>query len=226
MSANEYNENIDPKKEATVAAAAADALAALGGSSVDKTTKSKTKKSATEPTISMVGDDVTGKNKYVAEAANSKKKNSIKETSTTSEGTAAATATATAAAAATATATAAKEKAPEKKDKLLSGRTFVQIMNGEFLTKDNVVNNLPFTFFIGFLLVILIAWGYYGETVTKKEVQLEKELGELNSEYFTLTADYNMQRGRREIANRLAPLGIKESQTSPKKIRVRKYVFK
>jgi hypothetical protein len=119
----------------------------------------------------------------------------------------------------------ASEKKAEKKDKLFSGRTFVRIMNGEFLTRDTFLNNLPFTFFVGFLLVFVIAWGYYGETVTKHEVQLEKELGELNSEFYTLTTDYNAQRGRRQIALRLEPTGVKESTSSPKKIRVRKYVF-
>ncbi len=114
---------------------------------------------------------------------------------------------------------------PEKKDKLFSGRTLVRIMNGEFLTRDSFLNNLPFTFFVGFLLVVVIAWGYYGETVAKKEIQLEKELGELNSEYYTLTAEYNAQRGRRQIAEKLAPTGVKESVSSPKKIRVRKYIF-
>jgi len=113
----------------------------------------------------------------------------------------------------------------KKKDRLFSGRTIVQIINGEFLTRDYFLKNLPFTFYVGFLFVVIIAWGYYGETVTKKEVQLEKELGELNSEYYTLTADYNMQRGRRQIALRLAPTGVQESTSSPKKIRVRKYVF-
>src|SRR6187402_1603780 len=80
-----------------------------------------------------------------------------------------------------------KEKKQEKSNTLFSGRTLIQIMNGEFLTKDTFLNNMPFTFFIGFLLVVVIAWGYYGETVTKHEVQLEKELGELNSEFYTLT---------------------------------------
>lgn len=118
-----------------------------------------------------------------------------------------------------------KKAKPEKKNKLFSGRTFVEIMNGEFLTRDSFLNNLPFTFFVGFLLVVVIAWGYYGETVAKKEVQLEKELGELNSEFYTLTAEYNTQRGRRQIAERLAPTGVKESVSSPKKIRVRKFIF-
>lgn len=119
-----------------------------------------------------------------------------------------------------------KEKKAVKKERFFSGRTFVQIMNGEILTKDYFLNNLPFSFFIGFLLVIVIAWGYYGETVTKKAVTLEKDLGELNSEFFTLTAEYNMQRGRRQISTRLESTGVKESLSSPRKIRVKKYVFK
>jgi hypothetical protein len=106
-----------------------------------------------------------------------------------------------------------------------SKRVLVQIMNGEFLSRDNFIGNLPFTFFIGFLLVIMIGWGYYAETVTKHEVQLEKELGELNSEFFTLGSEYNSKRGRRPIAEKLLGTGVKESLSSPRKIRVRKYQF-
>ena len=98
-------------------------------------------------------------------------------------------------------------------------------MNGDFLSRDNFVKNLPFTFFIGFLLVVLIGWGYYAETVTKKEVNLERELGELNSEYFTLGSAFNSQRGRRTIAEKLKGTGVKEALTSPKKIKVNKYNF-
>jgi len=117
---------------------------------------------------------------------------------------------------------------PEQTDKrtdVQSRRAVVQIMNGEFLSKDNFVKNLPFVFFIGFLLVVLISWGYYAETITRKEVMLEKELGELNSEYFTLGSEYNTQRGRRNVAQRLLGTGVEESLTSPKKIRVKKYIF-
>ncbi len=118
---------------------------------------------------------------------------------------------------------------PAREDKQVasaqSRRTFVQIMNGEFLSRDNFVKNLPFVFFLGFLLVVLIGWGYYAETVTKREVQLEKELGELNSEYSTLRSIYNEQRGRPTVANRLLGTGVEESLIFPRKIRVRKYVF-
>jgi len=210
MSSNQYNENIDPKKEAAEAAAAADALSALGGSSINTTSSKKTrKKRNTEPTLEIVEENKKG-NKYTSE----KEKIAKSETASASVTAAKETGTKKTAAAST-----------NKKVRPSTARTFVQIMNGEILTKDAVLNNLPFTFFIGFLFIVMIAWGYYAETVTKKEIQLEKDLGELNSEYFTLTADYNMQRGRRQIANRLENTGVKESQTSPKKIRVRKYVF-
>lgn len=66
--------------------------------------------------------------------------------------------------------------------------------------------------------------GYDGETVTKKEVQLEKELGELNSEYYTLTADYNMQRQKTDCAetgsNRSSRKHQFTKKNSRKKIRV------
>ena len=121
---------------------------------------------------------------------------------------------------------AAKEKKAAKKRRSgRSNRVFVQIMNGEFLSKDNFVKNLPFVFFLGFLLVVLISWGYYAETVTKREVVLQRELGELNSEYSTLASEYNTRRGRRPVAERLAGVGVKESLVSPRKIRVKKYVF-
>ena len=36
-----------------------------------------------------------------------------------------------------------------------------QILNGEFLTKSFVLNNLPYIFFIILLLIVFVAKGYY-----------------------------------------------------------------
>lgn len=121
-----------------------------------------------------------------------------------------------------------KKKGSRKKSRRKnrrSAKVVAQIMNGEFLSKENFVNNLPFVFFLGFLLVVLIGWGYYAETTTRREVALERELGELNSEYFTLGSKYNTMRGRRQVAEKLKGSGVKESLTSPRKIKVKKYVF-
>lgn len=116
------------------------------------------------------------------------------------------------------------KKAATKSSKT-SGRTIVQIMNGEFLSKDWFVNNLPFTFFIGFLLVVVIGWGYYTETVIKDEVNLKTELSELESEFFTLNSEYITKKGRENITAKLPITGPKKNRTTPNKIKVDNYVF-
>ncbi len=110
-----------------------------------------------------------------------------------------------------------------KENSAAQNRRLVQIMNGEFLSRENFITNLPFTFYIASLLVIIIAWGYYAETVTRQEVKLEKQLGEYNAEYFTLGSEYNTMRGRRQIAEKLLNRKVVESTDAPLKIKVSKF---
>lgn len=119
-----------------------------------------------------------------------------------------------------------RRKKKKKSENRSNGRLMVQIMNGEFMTRDWFIRNLPFTFYVGFLMVLLIGWGYYGDSMSRKEVELQQELSELNSEYFTLSSEYITKKGRQQIKERLEGSGLEESRISPKKIRVRKYVFK
>ena len=103
--------------------------------------------------------------------------------------------------------------------------SLVKILNGEFLSRDELVKNLPFISFVGLLLVVLIGWGYYTETVGKTESSLEKDLGELNSEYFTLGSEFNRLSRQTQVADRLKETGLKESVSPPKKLKIKKYVF-
>ncbi len=118
-----------------------------------------------------------------------------------------------------------KAKATAKKKKK-SNKSFVKMLSGDFLSEKMLVDNLPFVGFIGFLLVVLIGWGYYTESIAKEESKLEKDLGELNSEYFTLGSEYNRLSRQTQVANRLKESGLTESVDPPKKIKVNKYVFK
>jgi len=113
----------------------------------------------------------------------------------------------------------------EKKSKSGKKRTLAKLINGDFLSRDEIVNNIPFISFLGFLLVILIGWGYYTETVGKKEVQLEQELGELNSEYFSLGVEYNKLSRQTQVSERLKGTELKLSTIPPKKLKVKKYNF-
>jgi len=118
-----------------------------------------------------------------------------------------------------------KSKSTAKK-KRKSNRSIVKILSGDFLSEKTLVNNLPFVGFVGFLLVVLIGWGYYTESIAKEEARLEKDLGELNSEYFTLGSEYNRLSRQTQVADRLKETGLTESIDPPKKIKIKKYVFK
>ncbi|MFK8044066.1 MAG: FtsL-like putative cell division protein [Crocinitomicaceae bacterium] len=99
------------------------------------------------------------------------------------------------------------------------------MITGEFLSRAEIINNIPFISFLGLLLVVLIGWGYYTETVGKKEVRLEQELGELNSEFFSLGVEYNKLSRETQVSERLQDSELKESTIPPKKIKVKKYNF-
>ena len=65
---------------------------------------------------------------------------------------------------------------PEAKVKEPSALT--QILNGEFLTKSFVLNNLPYIFFIILLLIAFVAKGYYVKQL-KSEIKInETELNQ------------------------------------------------
>ena len=118
-----------------------------------------------------------------------------------------------------------KSKTSKKMKKKKSKKSFVKVLNGDFLSRDELVKNLPFISFIGLLLVVLIGWGYYTETIGKAESNLEKDLGELNSEYFTLGSEFNRLSRQTQVADRLKETGLMESVSPPKKIKIKKYVF-
>ncbi len=118
-----------------------------------------------------------------------------------------------------------KVKETKARPKKKSAIAFKKILNGEFLSRTEIIDNLPFISYIAFLMVLLISWGYYTESVGKEEAKLEKDLGELNSEYFTLGSEYNRLSRQTQVAERLKETGLKESVNPPNKIKVKTYVF-
>ena len=118
-----------------------------------------------------------------------------------------------------------KAKADIAKPKKEKKRSLAKVITGEFLSRNEIINNIPFISFLGLLLVVLIGWGYYTETIGKKEVQLEQELGELNSEYFSLGVEYNKLSRQTQVSERLEGSDLKESTIPPKKLKVKKYNF-
>lgn len=122
---------------------------------------------------------------------------------------------------------AAKEKQEKKQTKSRSTKrtqpnAFVQILNGDFLAKEFVVNNLGFIFFIVFLLIMSVAKGYYAKQLMKDIDTNQKALDATTAEFVESKAKLEEETRRIELVNQLAPKGLKETTKPAKVIRVKK----
>ena len=124
-----------------------------------------------------------------------------------------------------------KEKAVEKEQKAkktkrkVSTRSkgaFVQILNGDFLTKEFVLNNLSFIFYIIFLLLLLVGKGYYGKQLAKDADRAQDELNELSADYLEVKAKLEEETRRQILIEKLGGEGLIETVNPTKVIRIKK----
>ena len=113
-------------------------------------------------------------------------------------------------------------KKVKKKGGKKSGSLVIQILNGNFLLKDFVVDNLSFVFFVFLLLILLISKGYYCKDVTKKIVETQLEVDAKTTEYYDKKARLEFVTRREVLVKKLNPLGIYETTKPPKVIRIKK----
>lgn len=119
-----------------------------------------------------------------------------------------------------------KEK-PRKATKKVSAergktsRAFTQILNGDFLTKEFVLNNLNFIFFIIFLLLLTVGKGYYGKQLSKDVERTQKELDEVTAEYVEAKAKLEEDTRRQVLVEKLESRGLKETVNPTKVIRIK-----
>lgn len=92
------------------------------------------------------------------------------------------------------------------------------VLNGSALNKENVVKQLPFMFFIVFLLIIYIGYGYKARKTIIQTSILKTEIEELKSEYVSLTSTLEQKKRPSKIASAIKKTGLKESTVPPKKI--------
>lgn len=99
-----------------------------------------------------------------------------------------------------------------------AGKTIHSILDGSILTKENVIQFLPFILFLSLLALIYIANNYYSEKIIIEKGEIKSELKELRYEHISkkfLLMDKSKQS---EVAKKLEPKQIKESLVPPKKI--------
>jgi len=106
---------------------------------------------------------------------------------------------------------------PVRKQRKLS-KPIQKVLEGDFLSRQSVVRNLPYLFFLGIIAIIYIANTYYAEK-TFKEIEITKtELKELRYQYITTKSTLMFESKQVEIAKRAEALGLKMTITPPYKI--------
>ena len=115
-----------------------------------------------------------------------------------------------------------KEKKTKSKPKNAKPNAFTQILNGDFLTREFVLNNLNFIFFIIFLLLLIVGKGYYGKQLSKDVDTTQKELDEMTADYIESKAKLEETTRRYRLVEKLGPKGLKETENKTKVIRLKK----
>ena len=121
------------------------------------------------------------------------------------------------------------EEAPEKPVRTRpDGRrsplpgTIRGLLNGSFLTRENVLGNMPFILFCAAMMILYISYGYSTERIVRDLHRTDSELKELRSEYITIRARLEKQEQQSQVAAGIGELGLRESRVPPMKIAVGK----
>jgi len=97
----------------------------------------------------------------------------------------------------------------------------IQVLNGEILTRDFVLNNLTFIFFILLLLMLMVAKGYYGKQLQKDITDLQSEVDAETAEYIENKARLEESTSRYRLVQALEKRGLKETVNPVKVIRLK-----
>ena len=95
-----------------------------------------------------------------------------------------------------------------------------QILNGEFLTKSFVLNNLPYIFFILLLLIVFVAKGYYVKQLNTDIRNNQSELNQNAADYIDFKTQLESETRRYKLVERLKERELKESINATKVIRI------
>ena len=102
----------------------------------------------------------------------------------------------------------------------------MQILNGDILSKEFIIANLNFIFFVIFLLLLVIAKGYYGKQLVTDIAKEQKELDELTSDFVEAKARLEENTRRIKLVKELESTGLKETENPTKVIKVKKWNYK
>lgn len=116
-----------------------------------------------------------------------------------------------------------KEKKEDKRSLAAKkqSKSLMQIMNGDFLTRGFVLNNLTYIFFIFFLLILLVTKGYYVRQLANDITKERRDVNDVTADYVETKAKLEEMTRRTRLIQKLEPMGLKETINPTKVIRIK-----
>lgn len=117
-----------------------------------------------------------------------------------------------------------KRNKVEKSNRSETRMPFKNVIDGSVLTRDGVIEQLPYILFLTFIAIIYIGNRYNAEKIARQSMQIQDELKELRAESIT-SASHLMFASKQSQVARLVNekgLGLKEAVEPPKRLIIHK----
>ena len=114
------------------------------------------------------------------------------------------------------------KKSSPKKANGKKPNAFMQILNGDFLTKEFFLNNLNYIFFIMGLALLIVFKGYLGKQLIDDTNKTQRELDQKAAEYIEAKSRLEFVTRRYKLVEKLKSRDLQESQNTKKVIRLKK----
>ncbi len=94
------------------------------------------------------------------------------------------------------------------------------VIDGSILTREGVIDQLPYVLFLALIAVIYIGNRYQAERIVRESIQIQKELKELRAESITMASRLMHMSKQSEVAKLVNRhnLGLKEAVEPPRKL--------
>jgi len=107
-----------------------------------------------------------------------------------------------------------------RKERVKKPNPVAQILNGEFLTRSFVLNNLPYIFFSLFLLILFVAKGYYVKQIKDEIRATQIEIDQNSADFLEVKTAFEIETRRQKLIEKLSDRALQESLNATKVIRL------
>ena len=107
-----------------------------------------------------------------------------------------------------------------RKERVKKPNPVAQILNGEFLTRSFVLNNLPYIFFSLLLLILFVAKGYYVKQIKDEIRATQIQIDQNSADFLEVKTAFEIETRRQQLIEKLSDRALQESLNATKVIRL------